>query len=735
MDYPKKGRYRHFKGGEYELLYIARHSETDEPMVVYRALYDCGETPLGERIWVRPLHMWTELVTRDGKTFPRFSYAEENPDAAYLPDERIPLPEEPAAPAADDGLYSFAPQDDTRARIPSLGTDIHALLREYYGYSSFREGQETVIGKILSGEEVVGVMPTGAGKSICYQLPALVLDGCALVISPLISLMKDQVGALTQSGIPAAYLNSSLTEKQVSLAISNAVRGKYKIIYVAPERLLTERFLELASQLNISLVAVDEAHCISQWGQDFRPSYLDIPKFLSAMPARPRVCAFTATATEKVRSDIKKLLGLKKPFEIVTGFDRPNLYFRVLRPSNKKEALLDLMRVYDDMSGIVYCATRKTVEDVCDALTKEGVNATRYHAGLSETERKRNQDDFAMDAKRVMVATNAFGMGIDKSDVRFVIHYNMPKDLESYYQEAGRAGRDGERADCVMLFSFQDVATQNYFIDHMGEEANLSDEEAKRVKEQARVRLNAMKAYCLSETCLRSHILRYFGEAATGSCGFCGNCAQPEPKTDVTPIAANIIKCVMDSGERFGAAMIVSILAGSAEEKILRYRLDRLPSYGALSQYERGDISDLVNAMVEKDLLRRSDGEYPTLSIGPKAGAVIGGRLRVNMRHMPAIKGERAAKKRKAASAEAKAAKRENNGLFEALRSLRGEIASKRGIPPYVVFADASLLDMCARRPHTEEEFLAVNGVGAAKLRAYGEAFLRAIHDWEERCE
>ena len=719
MDYPKKGRYRHFKGGEYELLYIARHSETDEPMVVYRALYDCGETPLGERVWVRPLSMWTETVAREGKTFPRFSYIE---DEEPVWDE--PLPPPPPAPEAD-----------ARVRIPALGDDIHALLAEYYGYPSFREGQETVIRQILAGREAVGVMPTGAGKSICYQLPALALDGCALVISPLISLMKDQVGALTQMGIPAAYLNSSLTEKQVALAVSNAVRGKYKIIYVAPERLLTERFLYLASLLPISLVAVDEAHCISQWGQDFRPSYLDIPKFLASLPSRPRVCAFTATATEKVRSDIKTLIGLQSPFEIVTGFDRPNLYFRVLRPSNKKEALLELMRVYDDMSGIVYCATRKTVEDVCETLVKEGVNATRYHAGLTDAERRKNQEEFAMDEKRVMVATNAFGMGIDKSDVRYVIHYNMPKDLESYYQEAGRAGRDGERADCVMLFSFQDVMTQNYFIDHMGEEANLSEEQAARVKEQARVRLNAMKAYCLSETCLRSHILRYFGEKAGAACGFCGNCARPEPNLDVTPIAANILKCVLDSGERFGAATIVGILSGSEEERILRSRLNQLPSYGALAQYERGGILDLVNVLVEKGMLCRAEGEYPTLSLGPKAGAVLGGKLRVTARQIPALKGERAARKRKSVREEVKAAKREDHALFEALRSLRAEIANQRGVPPYVVFADATLLDMCGKRPHTSAEFLTVNGVGAAKLRAYGDAFLHAIHDWEARCE
>lgn len=724
MDYPKKGRYRHFKGGEYELMYLARHSETDETMVVYRALYDCGETPLNERVWVRPLSMWTEQVTRDGKTFPRFSYVGEElpppPDDGDLPG---PSSEPSAAPEPE------APP----AMLPALGSDVQELLRRYYGYSSFRPGQADVIERILAGQDVMGVMPTGAGKSICYQMPALALPGCALVISPLISLMKDQVGALTQSGIPAAYLNSSLTEKQVSAAISNALRGKYKIIYVAPERLLTERFLFLVSQLPISLVAVDEAHCISQWGQDFRPSYLDIPKFISTFARRPRLCAFTATATEKVRNDIRRILLLQNPFELVTGFDRPNLYFRVVRGARKKETLTNLMRTYDGLSGIVYCATRKGVEDVCQALIKEGYDATRYHAGLSEEERKRNQEAFSMDEKRVMVATNAFGMGIDKSDVRYVIHYNMPKDLESYYQEAGRAGRDGERADCVLLFSYQDVITQNFFIDHMGEEANLSQEEAQRVKDLARRRLNAMRDYCQTDGCLRGHILRYFGEKGADECGFCGNCAQPAT-VDITPVAQNIAKCVADSGERFGAALIVRVLMGSSDERITRYNLHQLPSYGALAQFERAAISDVLETMVNKGFLRRRAGEYPTIELDGEGKALLSGQARLTARSMPALKGAEKAARKKAA-APAVPAPPADQKLFEALRALRSEIATARGIPPYVVFADATLKDMCRRRPHTPEEMLAVNGVGEAKLRAYGSRFLQAIADWEAPCE
>ena len=734
MDYPKKGKYRHFKGGEYELLYIARHSETDEPMVVYRALYECGETPLNERVWVRPLSMWTETVTRNGRTFPRFAYVGEE-EAAPPPTDCDAPPMGGYGAAAGETLREPSlltdegwNSDEISPEDPGEAKDIHEILRDVYGYSAFRAGQEKVIRAILDGKDVLGVMPTGAGKSICYQIPALALNGCAIVISPLISLMKDQVGALTQSGVAAAYINSSLTERQVTMAIANAIQGKYKIIYAAPERLLTERFLDMVSRIPISLVAVDEAHCISQWGQDFRPSYLDIPKFIASFPSRPRLCAFTATATKKVRSDIKTLLELRSPLELVTGFDRANLFFRVLRPANKRDALMELMRGYDGLSGIVYCATRKGVEEVCDALVRAGFDATRYHAGLSEAERKANQDAFAMDEKRVMVATNAFGMGIDKSDVRFVIHYNMPKDLESYYQEAGRAGRDGERSDCVLLFGMQDVVTQSFFIDHMGEEAGLDEAAAESVRELARRRLNEMKGYCQTDRCLRGHILRYFGESAPVSCGFCSNCARPKPTVDVTPVALNVVKCVMDSGQRFGASMIVNILSGSREERILQYRLDRLTTYGALAPYERGSVMELIQQMTDRGFLKRVDGDYPVLRLGEKAEALMNGREKMLAYAMLEPKG--AAKRKKRAPSAAVPA---DDGLFQRLRALRGQIAEKKGIPPYVVFTDATLRDMCAKRPKTRTEMLGVTGVGEAKMRAYGEVFLDAVADWTKR--
>ena len=626
-----------------------------------------------------------------------------------------------------------APRDAGEVRKARVTGDIHAILKSVYGYGAFREGQEDVIGAILDGRDVLGVMPTGAGKSLCYQIPALAMEGCAIVISPLISLMKDQVNALTQAGVPAAFLNSSLSERQTAAALSNARGGKYKIIYVAPERLLTGRFLSLAAEMNLSMIAVDEAHCISQWGQDFRPAYLDIPEFIRRLPARPRLCAFTATATERVRADIRRLIGLREPLELVTGFDRPNLYYRVLRPANKREALTELLNGYRGMSGIIYCATRKQVEEICDSLKRDGFRAARYHAGLSDDERRRNQDAFAMDDSGVMVATNAFGMGIDKSDVRFVIHYNMPKDIESYYQEAGRAGRDGERADCVLLYSAQDMITQSFFIDHMGEESNLSPEDAAKLREQARARLIAMQGYCRTDGCLRAYILRYFGEKTAGKCDRCGNCARPAAQIDVTPVALNIVKCVSECGQRFGASVVAAVLAGSREERLLQYRLDRLNSYGALSQYERASISQLIDRMVEKGFLKRVGDEYPILKLGANARALVDGSMRMKDYSLPAVKGE-TAKKRRAARATKREAEvtTESEALFQALRKLRTKIAEEKHVPPYVVLTDAALRDMSAKRPHGREDMLLVSGVGEAKMKAYGERFLQEIAKFEK---
>ncbi|MBE5790929.1 MAG: DNA helicase RecQ [Clostridiales bacterium] len=723
MTYPKKGKYRHFKGGEYELLYIARHSETDEPMVVYRALYEGGETPNGDGIWVRPLSMWTEMVTRDGKTFPRFSYVEEEEDLISPPDDYD-------APPMEADAYFDAPfMEDMPV---SEARDIHEVLKSVFGYSGFREGQEEVIRKIIEGRDVLGVMPTGAGKSICYQVPSLALDGCALVVSPLISLMKDQVNALTQAGVAAAYLNSSLSESQARKAYENAFSGKYKIIYVAPERLLTERFLRLASTIKISLVAVDEVHCISQWGQDFRPNYLDIPQFISQLPIRPRVCAFTATATDKVRSDIKKILKLQRPFERVTGFNRPNLYFRVLRPDDKFMALIDLMQKFSGMSGIIYCATRKTVEEVHGKLKKRGYPVTMYHAGLSDEERRNNQEAFSMDETPIIVATNAFGMGIDKSDVRFVIHYNMPKDIESYYQEAGRAGRDGERAECVMLFGRQDVVTQNFFIDHLGEEGNLSESQIEKLKATARDRLSAMKGYCLTDGCLRKHILNYFGEEADEKCGMCSGCEMGGARVDITEIAFPIVRLVKDSGGRYGAGVIVDALRGSKSEKVMQFGLSRFASYGTLSMYDHASVSEILDALIEKAFLMRTDGKYPVVMLGKNAPMLLSGEMNMTLKHMPLTKAQKANKTKPKTTA---ALSSPDRSLFEYLRAVRMMLAQTEKVYPFMILTDASLKDLCAKRPHTLVELLNVNGIGEAKKQRYGNQILKAIYEWEAENE
>ncbi len=775
MNLPKKGIYRHYKGNRYELLGIATHSETLEPMAVYRALGGEGG------VWVRPLSMWSEAVEVDGRRVPRFALERECPDAA----EEMPVSRETGAEApggqnlpksagsAQAGRKdaSPAPQDDPSNAIQRTGsasrTDAspepldelsrdeqaaseaegageasgdftgreaglspkYRALKQYFGYDSFREGQEPVVDAILSGRDVLAVMPTGAGKSICYQVPALVLDGVALVISPLISLMKDQVQSLIQSGIPAAYLNSSLSERQFDLALSNAARGKYRIIYVAPERLQTPRFLAAARAMRISLVAVDEAHCISQWGQDFRPSYLEIPDFLNALPRRPAVSAFTATATERVREDILSLLRLDDPVVQITGFDRKNLYFSVTEPSDKNAALLRLLDDYRGLPGIVYCATRKKVETVYQLLVESGRPATRYHAGLPDSERQANQDDFIYDRRDIMVATNAFGMGIDKSNVRFVIHYNMPKDIESYYQEAGRAGRDGERADCHLLFGRQDIVTQQFFIDHMGEEAGLEGEALEQVQQTARRRLEAMIQYCQTPDCLRGYILRYFGERAMEHCGFCLNCLNPPKAEDVTCEAVAALNCVDQMGERFGRGLVVEALRGAETERVRQFRLDRLLNYGALRHWPRDRVGQLLDRLVDMDALRveameTRSGALPVVRLGDRADDVLGGERPVSMLVREARRPRRERKQAEWANVD--------RDLFDRLSALRRKIAFSRGIPPYAVFPDSTLRGLADLKPTTLEDMGKVSGVGVVKLRQFGATFLKEIKAYLE---
>ncbi len=599
------------------------------------------------------------------------------------------------------------------------------ILRQYYGYEAFRSGQAELIEAVLAGRDVFGIMPTGAGKSICYQVPALMLPGITLVISPLISLMKDQVTALNQMGVHAAYLNSSLTPGQYRKALELARGGRYKIIYVAPERLMTDGFLDFALHTELSLVSVDEAHCVSQWGQDFRPSYLKIVDFLHSLARRPVVAAFTATATRQVRDDIVRILELDRPVALTTGFDRKNLFFGVRQPRDKMGEVLKLLSEHRGESGIIYCATRKSVEEVCDRLIREGIKATRYHAGLSDEERTKNQEDFIYDAQPVMVATNAFGMGIDKSNVRYVIHYNMPKNMESYYQEAGRAGRDGVPADCILLYGGQDVVTNQYFIEHARENEELSDRELEIVKEQDRERLKKMTFYCFTEDCLRGYMLRYFGEQAAGSCGNCSNCIGEFTELDVTDTALAMMKCVYESGSRFGAQAILDCLRGSSSQKIRRFGLDKNPCYGCCKDVTIHRLRQILNRLYVLEYLRQEGEPYPILAMTQKGRESVLGD--VPIRVTVQIPTEKLVQQRRKKGAGYTPAAEADEGLFAGLKRLRLALARENGVPPYIIFSDRTLTDMCRKLPRTKEEMLQVTGVGEVKFERFGEKFLEEI--------
>lgn len=608
------------------------------------------------------------------------------------------------------------------------------VLKQYFGYESFREGQELMIDSLMAGQDVLGVMPTGAGKSICYQVPALLKEGITLVISPLISLMKDQVGALNHVGIHAAYLNSSLTPGQYRKALELAKQGRYPIIYVAPERLMTEEFLDFALHAKISMVTVDEAHCVSQWGQDFRPSYLKIAQFIGQLPDRPVVGAFTATATREVQDDIVRMLELNKPQVLTTGFNRPNLYFAVEAPRDRYTTMKRYLECHPTESGIIYCLTRKTVEEVCERLQAEGFAATRYHAGLSDQERQKNQDDFIFDRSPIMVATNAFGMGIDKSNVRYVIHYQMPKNMESYYQEAGRAGRDGEAAECILLYGGQDVVTNQFFIEHNQENEELDDAARAMVLEQDRERLKKMTFYCFTNECLRDYILRYFGEYGENYCGNCSNCLSQFEPVDVTDIAKAIIGCVKGCGQRYGVNVILDTVHGANTAKIRQYRMDQNPQYGALAKVPAYKLRQVLNFLLLQEYLRTTDDEYVLLKLTDKARKVLEGYEELTMkmakeqeRPEKEKKDRRKKKKSPAAGVADREITEEDERLFETLRILRTEIAKEEKVPPYIVFSDKTLVHMCLVRPSNKEEMLKVSGVGAFKYEKYGERFLGCI--------
>lgn len=600
-----------------------------------------------------------------------------------------------------------------------------SVLKEYFGHDSFREGQGRITDSLLGGRDVLGIMPTGAGKSICYQVPALMFDGITIVVSPLISLMKDQVSALVQSGVAAAYINSSLTHAQYLKVLQNIKSGKYKIIYVAPERLCAPAFLGICRNLNISMVAVDEAHCVSQWGQDFRPSYLKIPDFIDALNSRPVVGAFTATATGAVRDDIKTLLRLVSPLVVTTGFDRPNLFFSVMQPKNKSIELMKLIKERKNESGIVYCSTRKAVEEVCELLQKNGFAATRYHAGLDENERRRNQDDFVYDRAAIMVATNAFGMGIDKSNVSFVIHYNMPKNMESYYQEAGRAGRDGRSADCILLYSAKDVRTNQFLINNSEPNPDLTEDEQEEVRRRDRERLKQMTFYCTTHKCLRKFILEYFGDKGPERCEKCSNCLSNHENTDITVDAQKIMSCVARTGQRYGKKAICDVLRGSKNERLISAGLSRQSTYGIMADCPEKRLRDIIDHLCENGYMTAQGDEYPILKLAPKSCGVLTGQETLRMMlEIP--------QKKKAAAVKDALLPPADEKLLAALKDLRKSLAMRQSIPAYVVFTDATLVDMCRLKPKTQEEFMEVSGVGQAKSQRYGEVFLAVIAEFSE---
>ena len=596
-------------------------------------------------------------------------------------------------------------------------------LKVYFGYDSFREGQEDIIDTIISGGDVLAIMPTGAGKSICYQVPALLLPGITLVISPLISLMQDQVKALNEAGIHAAFINSSLTDNQISKALSLAARGVYKIIYVAPERLESFEFLDFVSQVDISMVTVDEAHCISQWGQDFRPSYLKIVEFIKKLSKRPIVSAFTATATEEVKEDILCILSLINPHVVVTGFDRQNLYYSVEHMKKKDDFVIDYIEKHPSDSGIIYCSTRKNVDNLFELLFKRGVPVTKYHAGMNTESRKKSQDDFIYDRAPVIVATNAFGMGIDKSNVRYVIHYNMPQSMENYYQEAGRAGRDGEPSQCILLFSAQDVIINKFLLEKK-DFSGLSDEDAVLVQQRDYKRLQIMEGYCSTTRCLRNYILSYFGEKTAGPCDHCGNCHRQYKEIDMTAEAKQIINCVAETRGRYGLVIVLGTLMGANRARLRELGTVNYKTYGVLKGHSEAELRALISQMIAEGYLFQTEGQYSVIKLGD-ISPLRDENTRVVMRTFEEKKSDKNKTVRKRSTDSLTAS---GYDLFEILRKLRLEIAREEALPPYIIFSDKTLIDMCVKLPADRESFLNVSGVGVTKLDKYGQRFLDAIH-------
>ena len=644
----------------------------------------------------------------------------------------------------------------TQAVDSADSVDPRALeaLNRYFGYDSFRPGQSGIVSAILAGHDVLGVMPTGAGKSICYQIPAAILPGVAIVISPLISLMRDQVDALNDVGLPAAFINTTQTPDEQDLVFAQALSGQIKLLYVAPERLETERFRNFAVRVPISLVAVDEAHCVSQWGQDFRSSYLGIGEFIAGLPTRPTVAAFTATATEHVRRDIVSILGLHTPSITVTGFDRPNLYFDVISMPRKGKAswVASYIASHPDESGIVYCATRKETEALAESLNSAvaelraaggadvsdiGTIAVAYHGGMSADAREKAQRDFVTDRVPVVVATNAFGMGIDKSNVRFVIHHNMPESIEAYYQEAGRAGRDGEPSRCTLLWNESDIVTRRRLLDSDYENERLTPEEQEAVRASKRRLLDAMVGYCRTTDCLHAYMTRYFGETAgaaaktDGKCvGGCANCEHTFETIDVTDIARAISRCVHDVNQHVGSGKIVKVLRGSKAQDLSYLNPESLPSFGMLDEVPEARIRDVLSQMATDGFLTIAEGRLPIVGFGPRAAETVAPEFHYDIKKIK--RADARARRTPDVSTPAVGSYVPDDGdeaLFQKLRALRLDIARELGKPPYIVFSDKTLRDMVRVKPITDDQFLAVNGVGESKLKQYGERFMAAIRE------
>ena len=596
------------------------------------------------------------------------------------------------------------------------------ILKKYFGYENFRPGQEELIGHILNHEDVLGIMPTGAGKSVCYQVPAMILDGVTIVISPLISLMKDQVDSLNEIGIPATFINSTLSYNNYEQTIENIVHDVYKIIYVAPERLNSDTFLNLLNKINISMVTIDEAHCVSQWGHDFRPSYCEIANMILNLKKRPIVSAFTATATELVKNDIVNLLHLENPYCLTTGFDRKNLKFSVENPSDKFEFIENYLESHKNEAGIIYCLTRKNVDNVFDRLSDLGLLVSRYHGGMTEKQRRLSQEDFTFDRTNIMVATNAFGMGIDKSNIRYVIHYNMPKDLESYYQEAGRGGRDGEKADCILLFSRSDIVTNKVLIESIPSGTSHYQEYEK---------LNDMVDYCNTDKCLRKYILEYFGETTDfDNCGNCSNCLDDSELTDITADTQKVLSCIKRMNERFGSSMVVDVLRGSKGSRILSLGFDSLSTYGIMKDYPKDSLKDLISYLITEGYIKSIGDKYPVLMLTPLSNDVLFNGAKVYTK----LKLNKSESKSTSSKAQTNTIQTKfDENLFAILSDLRKKIANENFIAPFIVFSDVSLKQMSTFYPTDAESMLKIEGVGLNKLVKYGNVFIEAISDYASK--